>query len=65
MVRQEGMDREDAIGRKDMEMRNLVMELQRVKATCEELEGSAQQKDASVSRLTGELNRVKQEHRDL
>lgn len=59
------MDREEQVSRNDIDLRNGMSEVQRLRSTIEENEMMSQQKDISINRMNGELSKVRQQHRDL
>lgn len=59
------MDREEQASRNDIDLRNVMSEVQRLRSTIEENEMKSQQKDMSINRVNGELSKVRQQHRDL
>jgi hypothetical protein len=59
------MDREEQASRNDIDLRNVMSEVQRLRSTIEENEMASQQKDISINRVNGELSKVRQQHRDL
>ncbi len=59
------MDREEQASRNDIDLRNVMSEVQRLRSTIEENEMVSQQKDMSINRMNGELSKVRQQHRDL
>ena len=59
------MDRQEQASKNDIDLRNFMMEVQKLRAMSEENEMSSQQKDMNINRLTGELNKVRQQQGDL
>jgi hypothetical protein len=59
------MDREEQASRNDIDLRNVMAEVQRLRSTIEENETNSMQKDMNINRVNGELNKLRQQHRDL